>query len=213
VIDWPVTFSTVSQAIKLANELRSIDKEVSQADLKLKVAELTGSLADIKLTLTQAKTDAAEKDEEIARLKKLQQRVVDETVELYGYRLEAQRRQGTGCRQSDVRGVSAERWLVDRDIFCAWDRYPAASVSELQSYVRRASHVHRLNMVEISMKAKVMRYKQPYDSASDNERVAQRMAARERIEEMKCIPIEGSEVEVDDSSLVNGQTAVGFVVP
>jgi hypothetical protein len=86
VIDWPVTFSTVSQAIKLANELRSIDKEVSQADLKLKVAELTGSLADIKLTLTQAKTDAAEKDEEIARLKKLQQRVVDETVELYGYR-------------------------------------------------------------------------------------------------------------------------------
>jgi hypothetical protein len=85
VIDWPVTFSTVSQAIKLANELRSIDKEVSQADLKLKVAELTGSLAD-KLTLTQAKTDAAEKDEEIARLKKLQQRVVDETVELYGYR-------------------------------------------------------------------------------------------------------------------------------
>jgi hypothetical protein len=37
------------------------------------------------------------------------------------------------------------------------------------------------------------------------------MATRERIEEMKCIPIEGSEIEVDDSSLVNGQTDVGFM--
>lgn len=86
MIDWPVTFSTVSQAIKLANELRSIDKEISQAELRLKVAELTGSLADIKLTLTEAKSDATEKDLEIERLKKLQQRVADETVELYGYR-------------------------------------------------------------------------------------------------------------------------------
>jgi hypothetical protein len=86
VIDWPMAFSTASQAIKLANELRSIDKEVGQAELKLKIAELTGSLADIKLTLTDAKNDAVEKDEEIARLKKLQRRLADETVELYGYR-------------------------------------------------------------------------------------------------------------------------------
>src|ERR1700730_6227501 len=81
-----MAFSTASQAIKLANELRSIDKEVRQAELKLKIAELTGSLADIKLTLTDAKNDAVEKDEEIARLKKLQRRLADETVELYGYR-------------------------------------------------------------------------------------------------------------------------------
>jgi hypothetical protein len=86
VIDWPVTFSTVSQALKVANELRSIDKEMSQAELKLKVAELTGSLADIKLTLTEAKSEATDKDQEIARLKKLQQRLAGETVELYGYR-------------------------------------------------------------------------------------------------------------------------------
>jgi hypothetical protein len=85
VIDWPMAFSTLSQAIKLTNDLRSIDKEMSQAELKLKVADLTGSLAEIKLTLTEAKSDAAEKDQEIARLKKLQQRLADETVELYGY--------------------------------------------------------------------------------------------------------------------------------
>lgn len=93
MIDWPTAFSTASQAIKLANELRSIDKEVNLAELKLKVAELTGSLADIKLTLTEAKSDAGEKEErcwekeeEIARLKKLQHRLAGETVELYGYR-------------------------------------------------------------------------------------------------------------------------------
>jgi hypothetical protein len=77
---------TASQAIKLANELRSIDKEVNLAELKLKVAELTSSLADLKLTLTDAKSDAGEKDEEIIRLNEMQRRLVDDTVELYGYR-------------------------------------------------------------------------------------------------------------------------------
>lgn len=86
MIDWPLALSTASQAIKLANELRSIDKEVSQAELKLKVADLTTTLADLKITLTEARGDASEKDAEIARLKKLQRRLADETVELYGYR-------------------------------------------------------------------------------------------------------------------------------
>jgi hypothetical protein len=86
VIDWPLAFSTASQAIKLANDLRSIDKEVSQADLKLKVADLTTALADLKMTLTEAKNDAAEKDGEIARLRNLQHRLAEDTVELYGYR-------------------------------------------------------------------------------------------------------------------------------
>jgi hypothetical protein len=86
VIDWPLAFSTASQAIKLANDLRSIDKEVSQAELKLKVADLSTALADLKMTLTEAKSDAVEKDEEIVRLKKLQRRLADDTIELYGYR-------------------------------------------------------------------------------------------------------------------------------
>jgi hypothetical protein len=56
VIDWPLALSTASQAIKLANDLRTIDKEVSQAELKLKVADLTGALADLKMTLKQKAT-------------------------------------------------------------------------------------------------------------------------------------------------------------
>jgi hypothetical protein len=86
MFDWPLALSTVSQAIKLAKELRSIDKEVSQAELKLKIADLTTTLSDLKLTLTEARSDAVEKDAEIARLKTLQRRLTDETVELYGYR-------------------------------------------------------------------------------------------------------------------------------
>jgi hypothetical protein len=86
MIDWALALSTASQAIKFANDLRSIDKEVSQAELKLKVADLTSTLADLKMILTEARSDASEKDEEITRLKKLQRRLADETVELYGYR-------------------------------------------------------------------------------------------------------------------------------
>src|SRR5262249_59090338 len=86
VIDWPLALSTASQAIKLVNELRSIDKELSQSELKLKIADLNTVLADLQMTLTEAKSDAAEKDAEIARLKKLQRRLEGETVELYGYR-------------------------------------------------------------------------------------------------------------------------------
>jgi hypothetical protein len=86
MIDWPLALSTVSQALKLANELRSIDKQIGEAELKLKVADLTTALADLKMTLTDARTEVSDKDAEIERLKKLQRRVQDETIELYGYR-------------------------------------------------------------------------------------------------------------------------------
>jgi hypothetical protein len=86
VIDWPLALSTASQAIKLVNDLRAIDKEVGQAELKLKIAGLTTTLADLKMTLTEARSDALEKDAEVDRLKKLQRRLLDDTIELYGYR-------------------------------------------------------------------------------------------------------------------------------
>jgi hypothetical protein len=86
MIDWPVALTAASHAIQLARDLRLIDKEISEADLKLKIADLTSTLSDLKMTLTEAKEDASIKDNEIARLKALNQRVLDETIELYGYR-------------------------------------------------------------------------------------------------------------------------------
>jgi hypothetical protein len=116
MIDWPLAISTASQAIKLANDLRSIDKEASQAELKLKIADLSTALADLKMTLTEAKSDAAEKDEEIARLKKLQRRLADDTVELYGYRYR-KRTDGKGPAAGNplLRCVSSERGFVNRN--------------------------------------------------------------------------------------------------
>jgi hypothetical protein len=95
MIDWAIALSTASQAIKFANEIRQIDKEVSQAELKLKIAELTGTLADLKNILTDAKADAAVKDAEIKRLGALQRRLLDDTVEMYGYRYR-KRQDGAG---------------------------------------------------------------------------------------------------------------------
>jgi hypothetical protein len=86
MIDWPLALSTVSQAIKLASDLRGIDKEIGEAELRLKIADLTTTLADIKMTLTEARSDADEKDAEITRLVTLHRRVVEDTVELSGYR-------------------------------------------------------------------------------------------------------------------------------
>jgi hypothetical protein len=115
VIDWAMALSTASQAIKLANDLRSIDKELSQAELKLKVADLTGALADLKMTLTEAKGDAAERESEIAGLKKLQRRLEDETVELYGYRYRKRKdgkEGGAGNPFCDV-CLQKDGWLIE----------------------------------------------------------------------------------------------------
>jgi hypothetical protein len=86
MIDWPVAFSTASQALALVRELRTVDKELNAAEFKLKIADLTASVAELKDTLTDAKNELAEKDKEISRLAALQRRVADDTVELYGYR-------------------------------------------------------------------------------------------------------------------------------
>lgn len=84
MLDWPLALSTASHAISLVQELRGVDREFNQAELKLKIADLTSTLADLKITLTQAKSDAHEMEAEIARLKSLHRRLVDETIELNG---------------------------------------------------------------------------------------------------------------------------------
>jgi rubrerythrin len=86
MIDWPLTLATVSHALKLVQDMRTLDKEISAAELKLKIADLTTTLADVKLTLTDARAEAIEKDEKIERLESLHRRLADQTVERHGYR-------------------------------------------------------------------------------------------------------------------------------
>jgi hypothetical protein len=85
MIDWALAFTTASNALKLANDLRTIDKEYDKAELKLKIADLTVTLADLKTTLIEAKAEAAGKDETIAQLKRVNRRVADDLVEYRGY--------------------------------------------------------------------------------------------------------------------------------
>jgi hypothetical protein len=83
MVDIMTPLATASQAIKLAQDLRGIDKAVDAAEYKLKIADLTGALSDIKMALSDAKDEIASKDTEIAKLKKKFVRIAD-TVEASG---------------------------------------------------------------------------------------------------------------------------------
>jgi predicted nucleic acid-binding Zn-ribbon protein len=85
MVDIMTALATASQAIKLAQDLRGIDKAMDAAEYKLKIADLTTALSDIKIALTDAKTELASKDAEIEQLTKALRRVA-ELVEYHGYK-------------------------------------------------------------------------------------------------------------------------------
>jgi rubrerythrin len=89
MIDWPLAFTTATNAIKLAHELRNIDKQLGEADLKLKIADLTTALADLKITLTEARAEVADKEEHIRKLEQINKTMTVDTVVLNGKRYRA----------------------------------------------------------------------------------------------------------------------------
>src|SRR5690554_6727577 len=64
--------ATVTAAIGFARELNNVNVQMDQAVLKLKIAELTGALADAKLGLVDIADELRAKDGEIARLAALE---------------------------------------------------------------------------------------------------------------------------------------------
>jgi hypothetical protein len=85
VVDIMTALATAGQAIKLAQDLRAIDKFADAAEYKLKIADLTSALSELTLALTDAKTELASKDAEIERLNEALRRSAD-LVEYHGYR-------------------------------------------------------------------------------------------------------------------------------
>jgi hypothetical protein len=85
MVDIITALATASQAIKLAQDLRGIDKAVDAADYKLKIADLTSALSDIKLALSDAREELSAKDREIDTLKQQFKRSAD-TVEKHGFK-------------------------------------------------------------------------------------------------------------------------------
>jgi len=51
MVDIMTALATASQAIKLTQDLRGIDKAMDAAEFKLKIADLTSVLSDIKMAL------------------------------------------------------------------------------------------------------------------------------------------------------------------
>jgi hypothetical protein len=85
MVDWPIAFSTVTNAINLVKQLGAIEKRIDQATLKMTVADLTSSIAELKLTLVNAKEEAAAKEAEIERLQSTYKRSKDDLIEHIGY--------------------------------------------------------------------------------------------------------------------------------
>lgn len=86
-MDIPVAVQAITTAIGLAKDLREIDRGIDEASFKLKLADLTESLADAKVSLVEAQNALTEKDREIDRLKQaFELRGV--TVSKHGFRYE-----------------------------------------------------------------------------------------------------------------------------
>jgi DNA repair exonuclease SbcCD ATPase subunit len=85
MVDFVTALATASQALKLLNDLCGIDKAYDQAELKLKIADLTTALADLKIVLSDARDELNKKQSEIEDLKNLMKRKAD-LVEVAGYK-------------------------------------------------------------------------------------------------------------------------------
>jgi len=68
-MDIPVLLASITSAIGIAKELREIDRGLGEADFKMKIAELTASLADTKIALVDLQEELQAKDREIGRLR------------------------------------------------------------------------------------------------------------------------------------------------
>ena len=85
MVDFVGAIATATQAVKLLNDLRGIDKAFESAESKLKIAELNGALADLKNALIDAKEEVRSKQSEFKLLED-NFLVFKETVEVQGFR-------------------------------------------------------------------------------------------------------------------------------
>lgn len=70
-MDVAAAIGAVTAALGLVKELREIDSQLDKAELRLKIADLTGALSDAKLGLIDVAEQLRAKDDEISRLKEL----------------------------------------------------------------------------------------------------------------------------------------------
>ena len=69
-MDIPAITAAISSATSIVKELRSIDKGIGEAEFKLKIAELTESVADMKIAIIELREEGNYKDRRIEELMK-----------------------------------------------------------------------------------------------------------------------------------------------
>ena len=68
MVDFAAALSAVGAGIQVVKDLNAVNKQLDEATLKLKIAELSGALATAQITLAEAQKEVADKTADIARL-------------------------------------------------------------------------------------------------------------------------------------------------
>ena len=87
-MDFMGAIAAATKAYEGVKLLRDLEKNFSEATFKATIAEITSNLADLKMALSEAKSEAAEKDAEILRLKKEFAFRAENTIVVHGFRYE-----------------------------------------------------------------------------------------------------------------------------
>ncbi|PCI36707.1 MAG: hypothetical protein COB46_14480 [Rhodospirillaceae bacterium] len=61
--------SAISEALKITNKLRELDKKFDKSEFKMQISDLYMALSDAKIALADAKLELSKKDVEIDKLK------------------------------------------------------------------------------------------------------------------------------------------------
>jgi hypothetical protein len=85
MVDIPAALQAASTGVKILKDLNEVKKLYDDAPLKLKIAELSGTLAQVQMALVEAQKEIADKDAEIAKLQASFKRKAEGLVEHHGY--------------------------------------------------------------------------------------------------------------------------------
>lgn len=87
-MDWMLAISATSKALEGLRLLRDVDKSFGEASFKMKIAEVTENVVDLKNSLSDARSLLAEKDAEINKLRESFAFKAERTISVRGFTYE-----------------------------------------------------------------------------------------------------------------------------
>src|SRR5256885_15872065 len=83
-MDIMAAITTATKSLELVKAIKDIDRQIGEAELKGKAAELLSNLADVKIALVEARDEIGVKAKEVERLKSAFQ-LKEECVRHYNF--------------------------------------------------------------------------------------------------------------------------------